>query len=83
MDRGLRASVSINVPNSQRERDWLVSDDQHPGSFRWVCDVVGCDPDATRQALLRPRPSVARGGSSARGQDERGKDGEGDQEGEG
>lgn len=28
---------------------WLVSDDTAPGSFRWVCDLLGLEPDAVRR----------------------------------
>jgi hypothetical protein len=41
---------------------WLMSDDTAPGSFRWVCDLLGMEPDAVRRerrAIMRePDPVV-------------------------
>lgn len=61
LSRGIRAASTLNVPNGEREREWLTSRDHQPGSFWWVCDVLDLDQEAVREALLYPRPSMAKG----------------------
>lgn len=61
----VKASPSINTANAEREREWLCSPSFVPQSFLWVCDVLDLEPEATRELLLCPRPSIARGERSS------------------
>lgn len=39
---------------NDRDREWLHSADRRPGAFLWICEVLDCDPDQVRDALLTP-----------------------------
>jgi hypothetical protein len=39
-----------------RDRAWVVSTSQEPCAFEWVCDQLGFDPQATREAYFKGDP---------------------------
>lgn len=49
-----------NDPAEVEQRDseiaWFRSDEVFIGSFRWICDVLGLDPDYMRKMALRGVP---------------------------
>lgn len=38
---------------------WVVSEETHPGSFLWCCDLFDMNPDYVRQQMVRARPAGA------------------------
>lgn len=36
---------------------WVASENEHPGSFRWMCSLFDYDPDFIRRAIASYRPS--------------------------
>jgi hypothetical protein len=41
---------------AQRDRDWVLSPSEQPTSFAWVCQQLGVDPQATREAYFHGDP---------------------------
>jgi hypothetical protein len=41
---------------AQRDRDWVASTSEKPYSFVWICQQLGLDPQATREAYFNGDP---------------------------
>ncbi len=57
-------SLRHRVRRQLDAQTWFDSDDIYPGSFRWICDTLGLEPDYLRQRIaegitLKRRPPVS------------------------
>lgn len=52
-DLKLRGTVTTKRYKASLDatRDWLADDLEAPGSFRWICAMLGLDPDYTARSL--------------------------------
>lgn len=65
-ERKLWASVLENAWDEARsDYDgvyvWVASDSWRVGSFRWVCDTLGLDPEAVRKVWPKGKPGTVHG----------------------
>jgi hypothetical protein len=44
----------------QRAYAWIFSAREHPGSFKWCCEVLGVDPRAVHKQVLLQQPPTHR-----------------------
>lgn len=45
----------IYLPHVRQAVRWLLSDSVHPGSFLWICEVAGYDPEHIRKIASMER----------------------------
>jgi hypothetical protein len=50
------AIVEYRQGRARYLRDWIGSESQLPRSFKWLCHVVGIDPEAAQRQLLSEKP---------------------------
>jgi hypothetical protein len=54
-----RCQASAGKPHDKRRvqrsaRAWIRSKSEHPGSFKWCCEMLGLDPQAVQVLLQYP-----------------------------
>lgn len=42
----------LRKPHREQDALWLQSDFVFPGSFVWICEQLGLDPEATRAVMM-------------------------------
>lgn len=52
LDYGARGEKPLVRRQAREEaRIWFISDEFGPGSFTWICHILGIDPERTRAIL--------------------------------
>ena len=60
--RGQSVGVKPHDKRSAQQRAyaWIFSTREHPGSFKWCCEVLGVDPRAVHKQVLLQQPPTHR-----------------------
>jgi hypothetical protein len=47
-----KLSINVALRRAQQAKEWIQSDQEYPGSFRWICSVFDLHPNLVPNQLL-------------------------------